>query len=333
MRKRDILRQMLSALGVTAARWRFLPRQLYCFNYHRIGDPASSQFNRNIFSCSAERFDEHVACLKSRFDVLSLDRLRHVLQHGHSGRRPLALITFDDGYIDNHTLAFPILRRHQVPATFFLPTAFIGATVVPWWEEVHWQARQAVGSSIQLPGRDEQFPIRPDDAERDIRRVADFIKQWAAPVDKKLDALRTACGSRRVPEGEATRLFLNWDEVRQMRTGGMDIGAHTHNHLVLAHLSPAIQSDELGRSKKILEGTLGEPVTAVAYPVGSAAAYTRETCEIAKCLGYRLGFNFRRHVNRLPLTNALDIGRLAVFSDMDRATLRSIACFPRLFAE
>jgi peptidoglycan/xylan/chitin deacetylase (PgdA/CDA1 family) len=332
VRKRELVRQALSAIGLTAARWRLLPRQLYCFNYHRIGDPTSTEFNRNIFSCTAARFEDHVRCLKSRFEILSLNRLQDILDNGSAGRRPLALITFDDGYVDNYTLAFPILRRHQVPATFFLPTAFVGTSILPWWEEVHWLARQAVGSTIRLAGASQPFSLRPEDAERDIRRVADFVKSRRAPVEEKLEDLRAASGGRR-PAAEGNRLFLRWDEVREMRAGGMDFGAHTHNHLVLAHLSLADQRDELSRSKKLLEGALNEPVTAVAYPVGSADAYTPQTCETARALGYRLGFNFRRRINPLPLVDPLDVNRLAVGGDIGSPALRSIACFPGLFAE
>jgi peptidoglycan/xylan/chitin deacetylase (PgdA/CDA1 family) len=333
MRKRELVRRALSAAGVTAARWRLLPTRLYCFNYHRVGDPLSTDFNRNIFSCSAERFEEHVRCLRDRFDLLSLDRLRHVVERGFVGRRPPALITFDDGYVDTSTTAFPILRRYDAPATFFLPTACVGSTAVPWWEEVHWLLRQATGQTVRLSGAAEPFPIEAGDGERSIRRVADFIKRRPIPMDQQVEEVRAACGGAYPPAGEQSRLFLDWAEVREMRAGGMDFGGHTHNHLVLAHLNPAGQREELARSKETLEAALGETVTAVAYPVGSASAYTRETCDIARGLGYRLGFNFRRHTNRLPVADALDIGRLAVSDNIGRGPLRSMACFPGLFAE
>src|SRR5262245_32673706 len=141
MRKRELVRRALSAVGVTAARWRLLPTRLYCFNYHRVGDPLSTDFNRNIFSCSAERFEEHVRCVRDRFEVVTLDGLRHIAEHGHAGRRPPALITFDDGYVDTYTAAFPVLRRYQVPAIFFLPTAYFGSSAVPMAAGIVWLPR------------------------------------------------------------------------------------------------------------------------------------------------------------------------------------------------
>lgn len=319
-------------IGLIAARWRMLPRQLYCFNYHRVGDPKLTDFNRNIFSCSAERFEEHVRCLRERFDLLTMDRLCHLLNTQHVGRRPPALITFDDGYVDNYTTAFPILRRYGAPATFFLPTAHIGSSEIPWWEEIHWQLRQAAGRQVWLAGAPGPFEIVPNDGERSIRRVANFVKSRPIPMSQQMEEVREACGGMR-PRPDQGRLFMDWREVREMQSKGMDFGAHTHTHAVLGHLDVPSQRAELTRSKEILEGVLGRPVQSVAYPVGTRTAYTPDTCAVAAAAGYRIGFNFLRRPNPLPLSNPLDVCRLAVSENARPADLKSMACFPRIFAE
>src|SRR5262249_1443350 len=130
-----------------------------------------------------------------------------------------------------------------------------------------------------------------------------------------------------------SRLFMNWAEVREMQSAGMDMGSHTHTHRLLSHLAPQQQRDELRISKEILQHQLGTPITAVAYPVGGRNAYTAETCAMAASVGYRLGFNFRRHNNPFPFQSPLDLGRLAVAEPITRRQLQSSICFPRLFAE
>ncbi len=332
MRKKALLRAALRLAGVIPVRWRLLPRRLYCFTFHRVGEAASTDYSRNIFSCTAGRFEEHVAFLKQRFELLDLPRLEHLARGGHAARRPLGLITFDDGYVDNYRIAFPMLRRQGAPAVFFLPTAFIGSCGLPWWEEIPWMLRRSTGKQIRLIGADEPFLLRGDDGERSIRGVMTFVKSRRMPLEEQVAEVREACGGIRAPAPEG-RLFMNWDEAREMHAAGMGIGAHTHTHRILAALAPAGQREELATSKEVLEGQLGAPVTSVAYPVGSRAAYTPQTCEIAASLGYRLGFNFLRRDNPLPVSCPLDIGRLAVSDNIDRATLQSAVCFPRLFAE
>src|SRR5262245_15032590 len=141
MRKKDILMCALSAVGVTKLRWHSLPPALYVFNYHRVGNRDECGYNRNLFSCTIEQFREHLAVLKDRFDFVTIDRLADFARHGYGGRRPLALVTFDDGYADNYLLAFPVLKQMEIPGVFFLPTEYIGARRLLWSDEIAWMLR------------------------------------------------------------------------------------------------------------------------------------------------------------------------------------------------
>jgi peptidoglycan/xylan/chitin deacetylase (PgdA/CDA1 family) len=59
-------------------------------------------------------------------------------------------ITFDDGYIDNYRLAFPILEKHGVQDVFFLPTAFVGTGLLPWWDVIAYVVKGSRNSAIRL---------------------------------------------------------------------------------------------------------------------------------------------------------------------------------------
>jgi peptidoglycan/xylan/chitin deacetylase (PgdA/CDA1 family) len=332
MGKRAALKKAFSVLGLVRLRWWTLPVRLYCFNYHRVGDARATEFDRNTFSCTADLFEEHVGFLRSAFELLNLEQVRALTQKGWVGRKPPALVTFDDGYIDNYEIAFPILKKHGAVATFFLPTAFVGTNRVPWWDEIAWLLRRAVGKRIVLDGARTPFAIEPGTCDQDIRRVLSFVKTRQLPLDHQVAEIGRACGDAFAGAAPEAQLFLNWNQAREMRAAGMDIGSHTHTHRLLAGLSAAEQKDELARSKDIAEGELGAPVTAVAYPVGSSLAYTAETCELAKQLGYALGFNFVGGNNRLPLERPLDIKRLSVSGGPSVTNLRSRVCFPSLFS-
>ena len=85
-------------------------------------------------------------------------------------------------------------------------------------------------------------------------------------------------------------------------------------------------------SRAILECELRTRIRAVAYPVGDRQAYTGKTCSIARAVGYEFGFNFLRYANRFPLGDALDIGRLAVDSDIGPFGIKARACFPKFYS-
>jgi peptidoglycan/xylan/chitin deacetylase (PgdA/CDA1 family) len=313
-------------------RWRFLPPALYVFNYHRVGNRDECGYNRNLFSCTVEQFREHLVVLKDRFDFVTIDRLADFARHGYAGRRPLALVTFDDGYADNYLLAFPVLKQMEVPAVFFLPTEYIGARRLLWSDEIAWMLRNSRHSTITLPYAPEPYSVAAERLERTIRDILRHVRRWPVPIAEQVDQIRLTCGGASPDADDDWPPFLNWEQVREMRSAGMDIGSHTHSHTPLARLTPDQQRTELGNSRTVLESELREPIRAVAYPVGDHTAYTAETCRIAREVGYELGFNFQRRTNRFPVHDALDIGRLAVDYDTCTARLMSRVCFPKVFS-
>jgi|tagenome__1003787_1003787.scaffolds.fasta_scaffold20913158_2 peptidoglycan/xylan/chitin deacetylase (PgdA/CDA1 family) len=330
MSKRAFVRNVLRKTGILELCWRRLGPHLYCFNYHRIGDPNQCAFDRGVFSCSAERFREHIRLLRERFEIVDIARLSFALQRARP-RQPMALITFDDGYIDNYELAFPILKEFGVTAAFFIPTGFIGGSQLPWWDEIAWSLRNASTGRISLGGHKEEFDLAPGVIDQTIAAVLELVKRRRdIPMHEQVAEVSEACRPRGSVAAAGAGLFVHDVQIGEMRQAGMDIGSHTHTHRILSHLDPDEQEDELGTSKEILEGLLGEPVNAVAYPVGAPGSYGPETCRIAESLGYDVGFNFIPGVNHLPTERPLDLNRLAVEDNAAPMQLKLSAAFPWL---
>src|ERR1700755_1848024 len=126
-------RSGLGALLRLAPAW----RGLVVLNYHRIGTPGDTSLDRAMWNATVEDFDAQVGFLARNFDVVGPGEAGPAAD----GRR--VLITFDDGYRDNHAAAMPILRAHGATATFFLTTGFLDAPRLAWWDEVAWMVRGA----------------------------------------------------------------------------------------------------------------------------------------------------------------------------------------------
>jgi peptidoglycan/xylan/chitin deacetylase (PgdA/CDA1 family) len=315
--------------GVTAVAWRNLRPAVYVLTYHRVGNWRETAFDSGTFTCDAERFREHLTVIKERFDVIDLDRLRHQQESGTPPSRPLALITFDDGYRDNYDTAFPILKDMGLSALFFLPTGFIGTSHVPWWDEVAWTIRHARVSRIELPGLPEPIDIDAGDPARATSRVLKWVKRnESMPLPDRVDTVKRVSNPPERPRDGGVGLLLSWDEARTMHRAGMGIGSHTHTHRLLSQLTSAEQEKELADSKEILEGELRAPVDSVAYPVGGHYCYTHETRHLARKLGYRVGFNHTNAVAELPVPDSMDVNRLIVHDREQEERLRFIICFP-----
>ena len=158
------------------------------FNFHRIGDPEDTPFDPNVFSSSEEQFAEQIGIISSRFRIINVSELLAISDSNQALSEPLAMITFDDGYIDNYTKAFPILKSFEVTAIFFLVTNFLSEQGIPWWDEVAWIIRNSCQDSVNLPGLRQPIQIDRNDLPRSIRTVLRYFKDIEEPsLSKKIE--------------------------------------------------------------------------------------------------------------------------------------------------
>lgn len=107
----------------------FLRKRGIIVLFHRVEDADPD----NPLSCTRAEFEAFCRFFRRHFDVVPLSELLDRLERG-AGVGGSAVITFDDGYLDNHRAAAPMLLRHGLPACFFIATGFIGSSAVPWWD-------------------------------------------------------------------------------------------------------------------------------------------------------------------------------------------------------
>ncbi|WP_394171927.1 polysaccharide deacetylase family protein [Thalassotalea litorea] len=313
--------------GLSWLTWKFRPNGLYGFNYHRIGEPNDTQFDPNLFSCSAEQFESHLTFYKRNFDVISAEELIALMRNDTQIKERLAIITFDDGYQDNYQYAYPLLKAAGLPATFFIATDFIDKPSVPWWDEVAWLLRNTqvdyeLLRQWQLPIHWPQSPL-----SEQIRMMLRYMKQnHRVTMPQKLAMLRQACG---VAENEITAsesLFMNWDMLREIHANGISIGSQTCSHQILSHLSEQQQAYEIIESKQRLEQQLNTTISTFAYPVGGENTYNETTTSLLRNSGYQLAFTFLHNYCTNILENRFELPRFSVDSQCTVSDLKFNIC-------
>ncbi len=92
--------------------------------YHRVAKAA-------IFDLSVDNWSVAPALLEDQFRWLAVNaecvRLEDVLQQRGSGRpsKPVAAVTFDDGFANFRHDVLPLLERYRIPATLFVATRYV----------------------------------------------------------------------------------------------------------------------------------------------------------------------------------------------------------------
>ena len=239
----------------------------------------------------AKRFDELCGWLAAWYQVLPLDDAVDRLARGVLPARALA-ITFDDGYADNHDLAMPILRKHGLCATFFIATGFLDGGRM-WNDTAVAAVRQCSQASLDLSDLGlagvSQLDLSSITARRQsLDRLLNATKYL--PPDERaamVDRVAARAGAR-LP----TDLMLRAEQVRAMADAGMQIGAHTVSHPILARLNDADARGEIAQSKSDLETLLGRRVTLFAYPNGKPGQdYLPRDAALARELGFSAAVN------------------------------------------
>jgi peptidoglycan/xylan/chitin deacetylase (PgdA/CDA1 family) len=334
--KREFLAKLFGRLGVLGLLERVAAAMrpgLVALTYHRIAEPGMNPFYDPVISATPDAFRAQVEWLRRRFRILSLPELVAGLESGSCGREPSALLTFDDGYRDNFEVAVPILRECGVPATFFLPTAFLEAPRLPWWDHVAYVIKQTQARRLVLErSPDGGAPPIALDLET-MPRSASILTVIRAFLDATiadgpwfLDQLAARAAVAVDSPSLARDLFTSWDQVRRLTAsapGVLTIGSHGHSHQKLAGLDGQSQRLELIESKRILESRLQCAVTTLAYPYGWPGTYTAETKALAAEAGYRLAFAAREGVNRPDSLDRYEILRLGVGSGDSPFLLRA----------
>ncbi len=313
---RRYLVKTLSALGGINYRWKKLPAGIYAFNYHRIGNAQEAIFDRAIFSCSSTAFEKHLQEIKANFTVINTVQLTELLAKGKAFEQRYALITFDDGYIDNYTHALPLLKKYQLPAVFYLVTDFINSKQIPWWDEIAYLLRHSSGQSYQLFRSEQYYFLDPKHIDLIIQKImADIKRSSRYSIAQFLDDIRAKFPQAKEKlSQEKQALFMSWQQAKALQLSGMEIGSHTISHKILSQLSAKEQANEIIASKQILEAQLNCQLNSIAYPVGRYYCYNQTSLNYAKEAGYKIAFNNEAGYHQ-QISDCFNLNRYCVTHD------------------
>ena len=274
------------------------PGRFLVLCYHRVNDDGHPFFG----GTPKALFREQMEVLREHFTVRPLAELAL----GAAPKNAVA-ITFDDGYRDNYTEAFPILRELGLSATIFLVTDSIDGNRMIW-HDVIFDAYHRSAAAIDKP-RELEATLRS------VRRASPEARERIVEETlQKLEVTPRASGWEK----------LSWGEVREMSRAGIGFGAHTLDHAILSRVSPEEARRQVRGSKERIEAELGSKVTTFAYPNGGPDDFDETTKTILREEG------FVSAVTTLPgandaATDRLELRRVGMWGDDPHLSLLRLA--------
>lgn len=265
---------------------------------------------------SAARFERQMAYLAEHQAVVSMAEIAAAYRGDGELPDGAVAITFDDGFLNNYTEAWPILEALGLPATFYLATGFIGTGRMIWSDVLEANILGASGATLTLDLP--EWAVRRWAIEGLDGKIAAFneIKTIckALPNQEKdtvIDQVVAGCKAE-VACDHPLYAFMSWREAKEMDTSPLvDFGAHTVDHVSLAKVSPEVLSWQIDESVATLREHLGS-CEFFSYPEGQEDDYDDVVVAYLQSCGFDHAPTAIDGVNYLRTVRPFDIRRKMV---------------------
>ena len=244
--------------------------------YHSVPGQESARWIDPKYTMLPEMFRAQMRFLARRRCVVSMRELVEACNAGRNLPRGSVVITFDDGYRDHGLTAAPILDDYGLPATFFLPTAYVDSGEPQWIDRLY--------TALKFRSQGELDLVDWGLSRWDLNCQAGLDRAHSEITDnllvvgwqKRLDLLGELERQLR-PVEASSRTTLNWDEVRQLAANPrFEIGGHTRNHIDLSTCSNGESSAEVRGCMEDIRRQIGRDVIHFSYPYGRCASPARD---------------------------------------------------------
>jgi len=300
------------------------------FMYHNVVDelPNDPLIDYTLLTLT-HNFEADIVYLKKYYNIIGIDTLDKAVYHD----RPSCVITFDDGWLDNYTYAYPVLKKHCVPATIYLTTSFVGSSDLMWFDRVRIIICELTIDDLVIKYFNTKYNIELESSNcSDINKymlwsclVNLFKSMHPEQISEQINLILSEMG---IPFGKVfSRKFLNWEEIEEMGKNDISFGSHCVNHSILTNLTSLEKKNEISLSKEILINKNINLSNSISFPNGS---YDQEILNLSFEAGYKylLSASYNRCgtgsssrlIHRIGITHSMSNNnyklRLALFKAM-----------------
>lgn len=226
--------------------------------YHSVADDQLCKFIDPANHVPTDIFSRQMEFLSQHRKAVSLGELVTILQQGKTPPAGLVVISFDDGYLDNLTIAAPILDRYELPATLFLPTSYIDRGETQWVDQAY-TAFKFRSKPILSWGKEQATLFNLDDLGQNRAGYDTVCRELLKAGAQERQVLLTELYDQLQPTAHSPRLTMTWDEVRILlsRHRCFQIGGHTLEHTDLTSVSEDKAKTELTTCAQQIQDELG----------------------------------------------------------------------------
>jgi len=259
------------------------------------------------------------------YNFVSLNEVYDILLSGKNSSEFIS-ITFDDGYADNYTTAYPILKERGIPFAIYITTAFPDHAAIPWWSLLEDLLDMHGKINFDYRAQFYEYDLANSEGRQKAGLLIRNLMKSASQDDLKTLTKLIFSDHGLDPERKIQELALNWDQLKKLSMDPqVTIAAHTINHLLLNNLNIETAREEINGAQARLQEKLKLEINHFAYPFGGRAAAGLREFQLVKEAGFKTATTTRQanifpehkaHMESLP---RLDMGMYPDFSSLKPA--------------
>ena len=302
--------------------------KLYISMYHYTRDLVHSRYP-GIKGLDLPFFRRQLEFFKKHFNVVRMEDVINAVQNQQKEvlpENPL-LLTFDDGYIDNFTFAFPLLEEFGFQGSFFIPGKTFRTHQLLDVNKIHYILAAAdINLLVQdvferlVYYRGAEYPIQSNEelfkqyavANRFDSKETIFVKRILQTVlpEKLRNKISSDLFEKYVGISEeklAYELYMNAEQIRMMKRHGMFIGLHGYDHYWLGNLPIDEMQSDVDNAIDALREFIDEKAWVMNFPYGS---YNQDVVQYVKDKGAVLGLTTEVRIAEIGVDNRFTLPRL-----------------------
>ena len=306
-----------------------MSQKIYISMYHYTRDLVHSRYPE-IKGLAYDLFEKQLQFFNKNFSVVTMEEVIRAIDEKNVLPDNALLLTFDDGYIDNFTVALPLLKKYGMQGSFFIPGKTFSENVLLDVNKVHF-VLASIDNKKELVNDIYTFldEARKNPEYRNLPSNVELYAQYG--IANRFDGSDVVFCKRilqtAIPEilrkklssnlftkyvglsesNFARELYLNSDQIKCMKDNGMFIGLHGYDHYWLENLAEDEMKQDVDKALNVMIDFINKDAWVMNYPYGS---YNQGVIDYIKSRGCVLGLTTNVSKAELTEENRFTLQRL-----------------------
>ena len=234
-------------------------------------------------------FENFIRHVQTNGIPLSMDEVVEHYKENKSFSPNSFAVTFDDGFENNYSIAAPILRKYEIPATFYITTDFVNKNHMSWIDRIEYCFEKTSKAYLVLPWDSKTYQFENNQEKiKILEMIRDNVKtNPLIDFEELVASIFTQCNQKIINQSnDPLDLKMNWNQIKELNDNeNFIIGGHSHTHSILSFLDSCSLDSEVKKSVFLLKNKADIRIKHYSYPEGLKHCYSNEVIRTLKKYG------------------------------------------------